>query len=208
VAAPISLLNKLTALVEDSNLIADSIQTELSASLSLIDMMDKKDNLCKLYINFGLSTTTIYLFCPNPATGLSIPVQIRNFPLGLDLFLKDIKANLNITEKEVLNILETNGFLPNGTVDISKIVESPYNEFIAQIQKFLQSVKSTNEISIKKICLFGEGHKIKGLEAKLSASVGIPTEVLNPYPLFIKNNVSDFFKNDLPYFIPSIGSSI
>lgn len=208
VAAPIALLNKMSGLIEESNLIADSIQTELSASLGLIDMMFKKNTECTLFINFGYTTSTLYLFCPNIEVGTSIPLQIRNFPLGLDLFLRDMKSNLNISDKDALNILETNGFLPNGSMDISKIVESPYNEFIAQIQKFLQSIKSTNELSIKKIYMFGEGYKIKGIETKISPSIGIPTEILNPYNLFVKNNVSDFFKNDLPYFIPSIGSNI
>ncbi|HLL60382.1 MAG TPA: pilus assembly protein PilM [Candidatus Nitrosocosmicus sp.] len=210
VAAPLSNIEKITDLIEQSGLIPETIQTELSGSFGLINMIKPINDECNLYINFGLTSTTLYLICPNILTNKkdSVPLQIRNFSIGFDLFIKDVKTNLNLSEHEVTNLLETNGFDNSASYDISKIIESPYNEFQLEIQKFIQSAKSSYDVTINKLFIFGEGNKLKGIQNKLNQTFSIATDVYNPYPLFIKNNVVDFFKNDLPLFIPAIGSTL
>ncbi len=210
VAAPLTLLEKVNEIVEGNGLVVDMIINEAAANMNMIPLLNGKSVGYRLLINFGYSATTLYLIGPSPYGDKKeiIPLQIRNFNIGYDIFLKDMKANFTLSDKEIDSLLETSGFVGQEHTDVIKIISSPYNEFVAQVQKLLQSLKAQSNIAIEKIELCGEGYKLKGFDAKLTQSLAVPTTLIDIYPIFQKNNVSDFFQKDLPLLLPSIGATI
>ena len=176
IATTHAVVEKVTSLVERAGLYPDSIENETSATVRLIaDMLEAhRENAVaqqlSLFMNVGYSATSLYLF--NEVKKL--PVEIRNFSLGVNIFIKDIQANLELPEGEIKKMLETTGFsdVPS-SYNIKNIISSPYNVFVSEIERFIIVAKTKFGLPVNSIFLFGEGGKIASFGDKLSTSLGI-----------------------------------
>lgn len=217
IASPTQTIEKITNLVESVGLLPEVIENETSASLRLISdiyslLKSKNDPAATIFINFGFSSTSLYLvnqFKLPDGSFIPLPVQIHNFALGSSIFIRDIKANFNMAESEIKKMLETIGFSDQSSAyNVVKALSSPYNEFLTEIERFIISVKNKFGVVVNKIFLFGEGAKTKFLDKKLSNSLGLEVRLLDLYPRFVKSNVIEAIKNDLSLFIPAIGGNL
>lgn len=214
IAASNSIIEKVVKVAELAGFIPSSIENETSANLRIISyylFSQKKetaaspDNNASLFINFGHSSTSLYLF----SNKLNLPVQIHNFSLGFAIFTKDIHANYNVSEADAKKLLEQVGFTGSSpSYNLEDILSSPYREFVSQIEKFIVSVKSKSNLNIGQLYFFGEGYKVAGLDKKIEISLGLETKIFDIYPQLTKSATVDFFKHDLPLLIPAIGAAI
>lgn len=209
VAAPNAIIDKVTTITEMAGLEPESIENEASATLRLISFVRAKNQPPEeggiIFINFGYSSTSLYFVSKKNY----LPLQTHNFTLGLDIFIKDVASNLNLETLEVKKLLEAIGFSDQkNEYNIDKVLSSPFDELISKIEKFIVAVKSKFNLPVNKLYLMGEGLKINSLDKKLSTTLGINIELLELYSLFSKNNIVDFFKNDLSLLVPSIGASL
>ena len=211
VASPLSILDKVIAVVETSGLAPSVIENEGSAVFRFItDINDVQHSQNEefpliLFINMGYSSTSFYLYNRQ----LNIVLQIHNFSLGYTIFLKDIQANLNTSDTDTKKLLESMGFSEQQTsYNIGKILSSPLSTIVAEIERFIVSSKSRFNAPIVSAMLLGEGSGILSLDTKLSSSIGIPVTRFDISQYCVKNNVSDFFKDSISLFIPTIGASI
>jgi len=212
VAAASSVVDKVVNIAESVGLLPERIENESSGTFKLLSYLNPifKSKTAKtgslfLIMNFGFSSTSLYIY---DATR-DLPLDIHNFAIGYELMAKSIKNNYNISDSEVKNLIETIGLgSQSGTYDLSQVLASAYSELVSEIEKFIVSAKSKFGLPISEINYFGEGFKLKDLHQKLSGSLGIKTELIDIYGNLSKNNVSDFFKADLPLFVPILGSEI
>jgi len=214
VAAENSNIDKVIKIAEMSGLIPEKIENETSSTLRLISEIflgQKNEQSSILFINFGYRSTSLYLF--NSLT--SLPLEIYNYSLGFNIFIKDIQANYNLKQEDINKLLETIGFSDQeseseklSSHDLSLALSAPYKEFVSELEKFITSAKNKFNNTVNNIFIFGEGFKINSFEKKLSNSLGIEVKILDMYPHFIKSNTTDFVKNDLPLFISSIGANL
>lgn len=213
VAAENSIIDKVTKITEMSGLIPEKIENETSSALRLIsEIFLKPPQSLTLFVNFGYQSTSLYLF--NSLTNL--PLEIYNFALGYNIFIKDVAVNYNLKQEDINRLLETVGFSDEAQLDsnqlssydLSTTLSAPYKEFVSELEKFITSAKNKFNNTINNIFIFGEGFKINSFEKKLSKSLGIEVIIFDIYPYLIKTNVTDFIKNDLPLFIPSIGANL
>lgn len=211
IAAPMTVVDKAVSTIETIGLFPESVENESSATLRLVSHIfsQQKDkaipNQMTLFMNFGYSSTSLYLY----ENAVDLPRDIHNFPLGFDLFFRSIKANLNSNDDDIKRLLETVGFTNSESAhNIPDILSSPYNEMTAEVTKFIISAKSKFNCTIGDLYIFGEGFKIAGFCEKLSASLGIKVSLFNSYQYIPANNVVDFFKNDLPLFVPVLGGNL
>jgi Tfp pilus assembly PilM family ATPase len=158
-----------------------------------------------IYVNFGYTSTTIFLY----DVLTTQPIQVHNFPLGVEIFKRDIKASFPIDENKIDELFQRIGFSQQSSgQDLNTLLASPLNEFISEFKRFLISSKELIKGRIMHVYLFGEGSKILGIDAKLTALLGAPVALYSPYELFSKNQVSDYFKNDWQTLIPTIGGAL
>lgn len=213
IAASNSIIEKVVKVAELAGFIPSSIENETSANLRIISYLfsQKKetaaspDNSASLFINFGHSSTSLYLF----SNKLNLPVQIHNFSLGFAIFTKDINANYNVSEADAKKLLEQVGFTGSSpSYNLEDILSSPYQEFVSQMEKFIVSVKPKSNLNIGQLYFFGEGYKVAGLDKKIESSLGLETKIFDIYPQLTKNSTVNFFKHDLPLLIPAIGAAI
>lgn len=211
IAAQNSILEKVSNIVESAGLIPNSIETETSAMLNLISLLDLNKQFqgklkYSLFINIGFSSTTLVLV----DILNKIPLEIYDFALGETIFIKDLVANYSLSEPQAKNLLLTYNFNNPSSqyVNLNSIFNTPYNEMISEIERFIVSIKNKYSLSVDSAFLFGDGSKINSLDKKVTDSTGIKTLNFNLGQYLSKNNVTDFFKNDLDFFIPAFGSSL
>lgn len=209
VAATHTVVNHVVKIVEDAALIPMSIENETSAVLRLISqknqMSDPKETGGAVFINFGNTSSSIYLFDMEK----NVPLQVHNFAIGQQIFYKDIKANYMLNEDQIKDLITRVGFTQQQSqYNLHELLASPLNEFISEIQRFIISSKEQNTAEIKQLYLFGEGSKFAGMTEKISEKIGLPVSLFNIYPTFEKSTLSDFFAEDWPLLIPAVGGSL
>lgn len=211
VAAPKTLIETVTNIAEGAALLPQSIENESSATLRLLSTMDEMLNTksqqegTDIYISFGYTSSTVYLYDKVEL----IPLQIHNFPIGVDIFKRDLKASFNVQDEQIDELFEKGGFeMQNGNYDLNQLLASPLNEFVSEIRRFLISSKSVVKGKIENVHIFGEGAKIKGLDVKLTSLLGSQVTVFSPLQVLVKNQVSDYFANDWQMLLPTVGGSL
>lgn len=211
VASPLNILDKIISVVESSGLAPNTIENEASPFFRIISNIN--DNYKNqhtefpliLFINMGISSTSLYLY----QRQLNIVLQIHNFSLGFNIFLKDIQANLNSSDDDTKKLLETIGFSDQqNSYNIGTILSSPLSMIVKELERFIVSAKTRFNTPIANAFLLGEGSGIFLLDKKLSSSIGISVTRFDMRPYCVQNNVFDFFKNSINLFIPTIGASI
>lgn len=209
VATANSIVDKVTEIAEKADLLPESLENETSAFFRLAGTIFKADQKNPapdhyLFINFGFSSSSFYLF--SRATQLFI--QTHNFPVGFDVFSKELRSNYSLVEADADHVLSEIGFSntasPYKITDISK---APYGELVQEAERFILSAKEKGTAPIK-IFLFGEGSTIRDLSQRLSTSLGIAVELFSIHSFMAVNTVSDYFKKDLPILTTAIGAGL
>ena len=185
-----------------------AVENETSATLRVLNKLyenQKINDEMQIYINFGESSTSLYLY--NVAE--RIPTQVHNFAIGRGMFVRDIQGNLTLTPEQVKEAIEKVGFLPvKAPYDLPAIISAPFNEFVEEIKRFLMSSKETTTKNISKIYIFGEGSKFAGIDKKLAESLAVPVEMFNIMPYFKKNTVAEYFAHDWNVLVPAVGGCL
>lgn len=210
IASANAVIDKITRIVEKVGLIPVSMENEASAALRFINevmVIPSKTPVTTytMYMNFGNSSTSLYLI-DNART---IPVHTVNFAVGYEIFAKELKTNLSISDQEINRDLMEIGFANvESPHKVSEIVGSSYKELVTETQRFIVSAKERYNMVIDKMYLYGEGTIVRALDTKLATSLGMKIEILNPYSHMVQNNVANFFRNNLPLFVHSISASL
>ena len=211
VAAPTTVIDTAVRVAEGAALLPQSVENETSATLRFLQIISalQKNKPSEpgvdIYVNFGYTSSSIYLM--DIMTGF--PVQVHNFPIGVDLFKRDIKASSTIDEKQIDDLFQQIGFTPQQQgQDLNILLASPLNEFISEFKRFLISSKDVIKGKIQRVYIYGEGSKIVGIDAKLTSLLGAQVLLFNPYSLFSQNQVTDFFKNEWQILVPTIGGAL
>lgn len=209
VAATHSVVNQIVRIVEDAALIPINIENETSAVLRLIteslNMSQANLNSSSLFINFGSTSSSIYLY----DMAHNMPLQVHNFAIGHQIFFKDIKANYLLNDQQIKDLIERIGFTQEKSeYNLHELLKSPLNEFVSEVQRFIMSSKDQGSPEVKNIYLFGEGTKFAGMSEKMSELIKIPVSMFNIYSQFDRSNIADFFAHDWPLLVPAVGGCL
>lgn len=212
VASAKSMIEKISGIVEHADLLPVSITNESSATFNFISHITHVKNVPPLqapthdlFMNLGYSSTSLALY--DMAQGS--PLQTHSFLVGMEIFLKEIKSNFNITDAEAEKMLSEVGLTGHAApVPIQNVLSAAFNELSAEVSKFIISLKQKYTVPIEKLAIIGEGCHFAGLDAKLAATVGIPVVCFSPAPFVQSNQVTEYFKKDLGLFIPAIGAGL
>ena len=209
-AAPKKLINKIENMVEYIGLVPESIETEISAIARLSGQLFKKTPTQTdlkpgvLLINVGMNSTTLYGF--DQTNGILIYNHLFN--VGLSLFIKELQVNLNIDSNKAAELLKSIGVSKNASYTLDVILAAAMKDFLTEIQKAIGVLSSTYGLSLTGIFLFQDAQKFFELDKLVNKAFGTPTSYLDLYPYFEKNNMVDFFRSQLSYFISTIGGNL
>ncbi|NTU73700.1 pilus assembly protein PilM, partial [Candidatus Roizmanbacteria bacterium] len=174
VATPKKLVNQIEKTLTMASLTPETLENELSAIGRLYSDVIHYSGGHKVIFNFGFGNSSIYLVDGTT----SLITMSRTFKIGLELFLRDIKVNLNLSDQQCMEILKSIGLNPNGSYQVDKITQPIMKELVSEIEKFIVLCKDKNGIEIKQIEAFNYNCVLQGLDEKLQANLGIPVQSL------------------------------
>lgn len=205
VASPKKTVDRLEKLAEMMGLVPSSLENDLSASGRFIsEVMKPKGTGSFLVINIGYSTTSIYLIDYQTL----IVLQTRTLKLGYELFLKELRFNLELPETKAIDVLRTIGFVKNASYDVSTIVAPTIQELTNEIGKFFVQAKDKYQQPVSKMYLYNYAASILALDKKIQEGTGMAVENMFLRDLIVNNPVSQSFANNIPEYVSAIGASI
>lgn len=208
-AAPKKVVEKVQQLIEESGLIPESIETEISAfgrlASALFSQKSETSGVGKMFVNMGTSSTSLYFFDES----IGLLSASHSFASGYDLFLKEITVNLNVDIKKASDMLSAFGLTGSAAShDLTNILTPAIKQLMGEIQKFTMLITEKQAGHIKSIHLFNNAVQFPAIEKIIERYFGIPTSIFDLNPYLVQNNIVAANKDQLPYFLPVIGANL
>jgi type IV pilus assembly protein PilM len=206
VASPKKIVDRVEKAIELSGLIPESLETELSAiSRFFSDVYQYNDPNPGSYlvINFGFTTTSLYLF----AMPGGIITELRTVKTGYDLFIKELKFNLEFQDAKAIEVLSTIGFDVNATYDLATYAGPLIRDILNEMTKFVILAQDKHALPVKKIFLCNHESKLHSFDKKITELIHVPTESLLLRDLIVNNPISQTYANTMSSFTAAISAN-
>ena len=205
VASPKKIVDRIEKVADMAGLIPDSLENELSSfGRFFSEIINKKGAGTNIAINFGFSSTSLYLIDAQT----SLILLTRTVKIGFDLFLKELRFNFELQESKAIEVLRTLGFEKNTSYDIPTIVSAILKELLGEISKVIIHSKEKYAQPVSKLYIFSHNNNILSMDKKLSEALSLPVESLLIRELLINNPISQSFSLEMPSYICAIGGAL
>lgn len=206
VASPIKIVKQIEKTIELAGLQPNGLENELSVIRRFIFNRGKlvfPNQSSFLLINFGFLNSTIYFFDRQGLVVLS-----RNIKTGLELLIKDLKANLNIDDTKAYQILQTIGFEKNSSIDTEIYLGPIIKELSNEINHFLIIAKEQHNIDVKQIYTFNYDNMVLSLDKAIQKNTSVSVNTFPVIACLKPNAVSQAYGAILSEFFSGITGAI
>lgn len=212
-ASPKTTIDKVKKVLEYTGLFPESIEPETSSIGRLLSQIFNKQsgksaqtsqNTGFILINLNLSSTSIYYF----DQALKLMTHSSNFNTGYNIFLKEIQVNLNVDVKKAAELLKSFGVSQTASYHLETLLAPSLKDMLGKIDRSIKEIVNINKSLVSNIYLVNDAFKFHSLDSIIGKFFAIPTTFLDLSLYFVKNKIVDFFKNDLIYFMASMGGSL
>lgn len=205
VASPKKTVDRLEKTVELMGLAPSSLENDLSAfGRFFTEVVKAKGTGSYLAINLGYTTSSIYLI----DSRTSMILQTRTIKVGYELFLKELKFNLELPEIKATEVLKTIGFVKNASYDVPTIVSPIMQELLTEVSKFFVQAKDKYTLPVSKIYLLNYAASILSFDKKMTEATSLPVELMYLRELLVNNPISQSFSTTMPQYVSAIGACI
>ncbi len=204
VASPKKIVNQIEKTLEAANLVPESLENELSATGRLISTLFTPSPGTSLYINFGYSHSSIYLV--DSATSLII--MSRTLKVGLDLFVRDIKANLNLEEPKIYEALKTIGLNKDGSYNLETIISPIMKELLQEVERIINLARDRYNSKVDKIYIMNFCTHVAMLNTRIESFFTLPVQVLDLKDNLVTNPITQSFAAEIPSYVSVIAGNL
>jgi len=201
VAASKKLVEQIEEITQLSGLIPNILENQLTAFnrfLNKFSLPLLKNTASEkiLFINFGLNSTSIYVFDKK----LSLITKIHNFNLGYNLFTKEIQINTSLDNEKINQLLASYELENKNPIEVESIISPAINQLIFEIQKIF--------IPEMELFLIGDIFRFPALSSILSKKMNLKIDIFNPKTVLKSNPQIENYKNKLSFFVTTFGGQI
>lgn len=207
IASPKKLVERIEKSIELAGFIPESLESELSAMtryFSDLGTYSLAQPSAYLVVNFSFSTTSIYLIAM-PGGVLS---ELRIVKTGFDLFIKELKFNLELQDNKAMELLESVGFEKNGTYDLATFAGPLLRDLVNELAKFVVISKDKYNLPVNKVYLCNFDNRVHSMDKKLSELLKLPVESLLMRDVLVNNPISQSFSPKMSSFVSCISANI
>ncbi|MCX6732862.1 MAG: pilus assembly protein PilM [Candidatus Roizmanbacteria bacterium] len=207
IASPKKLVERVEKTVELAGFIPESLESELSAItryFSDLSTYAEAQPSSYLVINFGFATTSIYLV----TMPQGVLLELRIVKTGFDLFIKELKFNLELQDNKAMELLESVGFEKNGTYDLATFAGPLLRDLVSEMSKFVVIAKDKHQLPVKKVYLCNFDSRLHALDKKLTELLKLPVESILMRDVLVNNPISQSFSPKMSSFVASISANI
>ncbi len=206
VAAPKKVIERVQTTAELAGLNPESVENELSSnsrfanyfSKNLINQYKISQNQGIVIANFDSNSTSLSYYSSQEL----VIKEVHHLSIGYQLFLKETQVNTDTDIKKSEEMLRSYDKKNVSSYPIEKIVEPLVREFSSELSIFVNKYSSSTILFINKIVLF------PALVSILTEKLGLPVNIIDPSQLLKKTQLTETYKNDLPFFIPTLGGNL
>lgn len=206
IASPKKIVDRVEKAIEIAGLIPSALESELSSIarfFSTTAVYKEAQPSSYLIVNFGYATTSLYLIgMPG-----GIITELRSVKTGFDLFIKELKLNLELADTKALELLSSVGFEKNGTYDLATFVGPLLKDLMNEIGKFVIIAKEKHNLPVKNIYLFNHDSAVHGMDKKFSELLQLPVESLLMRDILVNNPISQSYAHRMSSFIAAINAN-
>lgn len=200
VASPKKIVDRIYHTIELAKLVPESLENELSATGRFISDILHIDDEPVLIINFGYSSSSLYVVDPTS----SLIVLSRSIKIGLDLLVRDLKINLNWDDAKAFEALKTIGLNTNGSVDLNAVVNPIMKELLQEVEKTIMQARDKMNIAVKQIFTCNYDRNIAHFPEAIQGYLNIPTKIFPYSQLLLPNPITQSFTADMSSFVSVI----
>ncbi|MFA6533004.1 MAG: pilus assembly protein PilM [Patescibacteria group bacterium] len=205
VAVPKKVVEKIQTTIELAGLNPESIENELSSNSRFVNTFSKNiinqfkisQNRGIVLANFDMNSTSLVYFSPDNL----IVKETHHLSIGYQLFLKETQVNTDTDVKKAEEILKTFDKKNSSSYPVDTIVQPLVKELSNELKIFAAKYNPSAVLFTNKIFLF------PSLVTSMSEEIQFPVEILNPYFMVGKSQLTETYKNELPVFIPALGGN-
>lgn len=202
VAAPKRKVDTLFSSIQKAGLTPLTLENEMSAAGRFFSEVLGVMKEPYIVVNFGYSSTSIYL-----VDGSSqLIVYARTVKIGLELFVKDLKINMNWDENKILEALRKIGLGKAGTLNLGSVVLPILKELIGEIEKFKIIAQQNMNLQVKQIYFFNYDVNLRYLVQYLEAYFKIPVRTAPLAQYIVENPISQSFGADVTAYLSVISA--
>ena len=206
IASPKRIVERVEKVIEFAGLIPESLESELSAIVryfSTAALYSEAQPSSYLVVNFGYSTTSLYL------VGMpgGIITELRSVKTGFDLFVKELKFNLELPDNKALELLSQIGFEKNATYDLSTYAGPLLRDLMSEIGKFVILAQEKHGLPVKKVFLCNHDNAVRALDTKISELLGLPVESLLLRDVLVNNPISQSYSTKMSSFVAALSAT-
>lgn len=203
VAAAKKIVDHVYSTIELAGLIPQTLENELSSVGRLFSELLHMQEGMTLIINIGNTGTSLYLIDPKD----HLIIFSRRIKIGIELFVKYLRVNLNWEDKKIYEMLRNTGLKQNNQIDIGKIITPLLRELLTEIQKALVIARDKYTMPVKHIYLLNMNTMIAGLDIFIQKQTSILTAPVPIQAILKKNVIVQTFGQELPSYISVIGAN-
>lgn len=204
IAAQKKIVDHVSRTLELANLEGDSLENELCAVGRFLSEVHTFIREPSLVVNFGYGGSSIYVVNP-PFPYFQIT---RSSRIGLDIMLRDLMANGNLTRDKAIQAFSSIGLSSKGSINIYAVIYPILNEFLTELEKTILMAKEKYKASIKNIYLFNNDSQIALFHETIQNRLSLPTQTLPMSNIVIPNQITQTFSHMLNTFIPVIAANL
>lgn len=206
VASPKKLIAQIERTIDYGGLFPEVVENEYNAARRMIlnkRLAGLSDQTTYIIINFGFNTSTLYLVNIEQKIFLN-----HNLKIGLQILIKDIKANLNIDDEKAYEILQTIGFSSSGSTEIKPYITPIIDELVKEVNRLTVLAKERYNLTPQQIYLFNYDSFICELDKHIEKTVPLPTAAIPLDQIIVKNNLVANYQKELTSFFSVVATSL
>jgi hypothetical protein len=112
--------------------------------------------------------------------------ELRIVKTGYDLFIKELKFNLELQDNKAMELLESVGFEKNGTYDLATFAGPLLRDLVNEMTKFIFIAADKYQLPVKKAFLCNFDWRLHALDKKLEELLKVPVESLLMRDILVK----------------------
>jgi type IV pilus assembly protein PilM len=203
IAAAKKIVDHVYKTTELAGFTPETLENELSSLGRLFSELLIIEDGMTLVVNIGNTSTSLYLLEPkNHLIRFS-----RKIKIGIELFAKYLKVNLNWDEGKIYETLKNIGLQPNNQIDIGKIMTPLLKEMLTEMQKTIVIAKDQYALPVKRIYLTNMNTLINGLNIFIQQQLSIPTENIPIQGILKENIIVQNFGQELSQYVSVISTN-
>jgi type IV pilus assembly protein PilM len=204
VASPKKIVDQLYQTLLTAKLVPETLENELSSLGRFVSEIVNFRGTTSLFVNFGYSTTSIYLI--DGTTGLIL--MTRNIKMGIELLLRDLKVNLNWDDQKAIEALKTIGMTAGGSVDLTSIISPFMKELLRELEKMILLAREKFNSTVGRIVTFNYDSYVANFPTSIQSQLSLPTQTMPLKDILTPNPITQSFAPELSSFLSVISGNL